>query len=259
MVDSEAAQQEPHSKIGAVVAGVASSRPDGPCGTIAASTNPEKTIRTINWGAALGKANLFIPPSTVERFGPGETVDKPQPGDFLLTHSAGYSSGLIRLGERLRYHGPNAGYAHWSHAAMFVDSEGEIVEAILSGVQQRNVSVYADTEYHVIRLTEATDKERAHAVAFAEHCLNDHYGYITDLSLMFSLLTGRKFFFGEDGQMICSGMVARALERTGAIFQYDSWHMLPADLADAFNVLPLQGASKGTIPDASTGVSRRSG
>jgi uncharacterized protein YycO len=206
----------------------------------------------------LGKAGIFIPPSTVERFGPGEAVIKPQPGDFLLTHAAGFSSGLIRWGEKLRYRGPDAGYAHWSHAAMFVDSDGEIVEAILAGVQQRNVSVYKDTEYHVIRLTDATDKERAHAVAFAEHCLSDHYGYVTDLSLMFSLVTGRKFFFGEDGQMICSGMVARALERTGAIFQYDSWHMLPADLAEAFNVQGTPGAPKGAIPDPTKGVSRRS-
>lgn len=207
----------------------------------------------------MGKANIFIPPSTVERLGPGETVIKPLPGDFLLTHAAGFSSGLIRWGEKLRYHGPEAGFAHWSHAAVFVNTDGEIVEAILAGVQQRNISVYKDTEYHVIRLTEATDKERAHAVAFAEHCLHDSYGYVTDLSLIFSLLTGRKFFFGEDGQMICSGMVARALERTGAIFQYDSWHMLPADLAEAFNVESTPGASKGTVPDATEGVSRRSG
>ncbi len=207
----------------------------------------------------MGKANLFIPPSTVERFGPGETVVKPQPGDFLLTHSSDFSSKLIHWGQSIRYKAPMDGYAHWCHAAMFVDSNGEIVEAILQGVQQRNVSVYADTEYHVIRLTEATDKERAHAVAFAEHCLNDRYGYITDLSLALSLMTRRKFFFGEEGQMICSGMVARALERTGAIFEFDSWHMLPADLAAAFNVQPTAGASKGAIPDATAGVSRRSG
>ncbi len=206
----------------------------------------------------MGKTGIFIPPSTVERFGPGETVVKPHAGDFLLTHSAGFSSNLIRLGQAMRYHGPNAGFAHWCHAAMFVDTDGEIVEAILSGVQQRNVSVYAKTEYHVVRLTKATEKERAHAVAFAEHCLDDRYGYLTDVSLIFSLATGRKFFFGEDGQMICSGMVARALERTGAIFQYDSWHMLPADLAEAFNVQPTPGMSKGTIPNASKGVSRRS-
>ncbi len=207
----------------------------------------------------MGKVDLFIPPSTVERFGPGESVVNPQPGDFLLTHSSDFSSKLIHWGQSFRYKGPLVGYAHWCHAAMFADTDGEIVEAILQGVQQRNVSVYTDTEYHVIRLTEVTDKERAHAVAFAEHCLNDRYGYITDLSLTISLLTRRKFFFGEEGQMICSGMVARALERTGAIFQFDTWHMLPADLAAAFNVQPTPGASKGTVPEAARGVSRRSG
>jgi uncharacterized protein YycO len=195
----------------------------------------------------------------VRRYGPGEAVAQSTPGDFLLTHAKGLTSSLIRFGQQLRYRGSQSGYAHWSHAAVFVSRDGEIVEAIESGVQQRNVSVYQNTEYHVIHLLDATDEDRAHAVAFAEHCLNDYYGYWTDFSLVFNLLTGTKFFFGVDGQLICSGLAARALERTGAIFGYDSWHMLPADLAEAYGVTPEAGASIGTIPDATTCVVRRSG
>jgi hypothetical protein len=48
-------------------------------------------------------------------------------------------------------------------------------------------------------------------------------------------------------------LVARALERTGAIFPYDSWHMMPADLAESFNVIPAAGSSKGQIPGAQVG------
>jgi uncharacterized protein YycO len=140
-----------------------------------------------------------------------------------------------------------------------VSKDGQIVEAIESGVQERNISVYQGTEYHVIHLLDATAEERAHAVAFAMHCLNDYYGFLEDFSLGFTLLTGSKLYFGVDGQLICSGLAARALERTGAIFAYDSWQMLPADLAAAYGVTPEAGATTGTIPDAKTGVVRRSG
>jgi hypothetical protein len=61
-----------------------------------------KTAEETDWEAAMGKAGSFVPPSTVERFGPGKTVTDPQPGDFLLTHASGFSNTLIRWGQNLR-------------------------------------------------------------------------------------------------------------------------------------------------------------
>jgi hypothetical protein len=58
------------------------------------------------------------------------------------------------------------------------------------------------------------------------------------VSIALSLITGGKFTFGFDGQAICSGLVARALERTNAIFNRDPEHIMPADLAKYFNVQP---------------------
>jgi len=206
----------------------------------------------------LGKEGVFIPRAEVRRYGPGEMVQETAPGDFLLTHADSGASKLIRLGQRMRYQGRYEKFAHWTHAALFVDSDGMLVEAVEPGVQERNVRVYRDTEYHVVHLQDASAEDREHAVAFAMHCLNDHYGILTDISLFFTLLFATKIFFGVDGQMICSGLVARALERTGAIFQYDAWHLLPADLAEAFNITPQKGDSIGTIPAAHLGVTRRS-
>ena len=48
------------------------------------------------------------------------------------------------------------------------------------------------------------------------------------------MLTGSKLTFFIDGQFVCSGLVARALERTGSIFDRDSAHIAPADLAKYF-------------------------
>jgi hypothetical protein len=206
----------------------------------------------------LGKSYTVIPPAEGKRYGPGESVTSVLPGDFLLTHANAWTSKLIRFGEGLRYWGERSKFAHWSHAALFVSENGDIVEALGSGVQKRNVSVYRETEYHVIRLTATSKEDRDHAVAFAGHCLNDHYGFLTIISLAITLLTASKFFFGVNGQMICSGLVARALERFGAIFQYDSWHTMPADLAECFSVVPVAGASKGTIPKTNEAVIARS-
>lgn len=61
------------------------------------------------------------------------------------------------------------------------------------------------------------------------------------MSIAYSLLTGGKFTFGLEGQAICSGLVARAMERTGAIFNRTPSHIMPADLAKYYKVEPPSG------------------
>src|ERR1700736_3451053 len=121
--------------------------------------------------------------SNFERYAPGFEVQNAQAGDFLLTHSRSWTGWLIRFGQRFRYYGPDKKYARWCHVALFVNNKGDIVEAIGGGVQLRNVSVYRDTEYHVVYLSNVSPQDRAQEVAFARHCLNSHYGFMTILSL----------------------------------------------------------------------------
>jgi hypothetical protein len=203
------------------------------------------------------------------RYGPNESVPTPKtvlertaptrlalPGDFILTHSSGIYGRLIRFGEAIRYWGADKVFAHWSHAALFVDEAGEIVEALGGGVQQRNISAYHGTEYVVVHLPAVTmPLDRQQAVAFARFCLDDPYGWPTIVSMALCLLTGAKFSFGVDGQQICSALVARCLERTGEIFsESEPWHLTPADLARHFNV-QLTGES-GLPPPLNAGVTR---
>ena len=75
-------------------------------------------------------------------------------------------------------------------------------------------------------------------VAFAEHWVGGRYDWATIVSITLSLLTGAKFSFGFAGQQICSGLVARALERTTAIFDQEPSHVMPAELAKMFAVTP---------------------
>ncbi len=103
---------------------------------------------------------------------------------------------------------------------------------------QTHISKYRPAEYHLVSIGEivAGADDRNEAVIFAEWCIDMPYGYLNVVSIAISLLTGGKFTFGFDGQAICSGLVARALERTKAIFNRTPSHIMPADLAMYFQV-----------------------
>jgi hypothetical protein len=173
----------------------------------------------------------------VERFGRGATITNPRPGDFILTHGKAWTSRLIQLGQKLRIHGDDSKYTYWNHAAIFVNANGDIIEALGAGVRERNIRVYQPIEYHVVRIAAGTE-DREEAVRFARSCVDEEYGWVTIASIAMSLLTGTKFSFGFDGQQICSGLVARAMERTWAIFSRMPANIMPADLAKYYQVDP---------------------
>ena len=161
-----------------------------------------------------------------------------EPGDFILTHGKSWTSRLIRFGQGLRFWGANRRYAWWSHAAIIVSPDGALVEALGAGVTRTHISKYGPAEYHLVSISDivAGADDRNEAVAFAKWCIDMPYGYANIVSIAISLLTGGKFTFGFDGQAICSGLVARALERTKAIFNRTPSHIMPADLAKYFQV-----------------------
>lgn len=185
-------------------------------------------------------------------YAPGEdaAVGDYEPGDFILTHGNTWVSRLIRVGQYLRFWGADRKYAWWNHAAMVISPDGKLIEALGAGVLLTHISRYKKTQYHLVRLGNiATTHDRRQAVVFARWCLGEKYGYLTIVSIALSLLTGGKFTFGFDGQSICSGLVARALERTDAIFNRSPSHTMPADLAKYFEVEPPDPSSDiGEIP-----------
>lgn len=189
--------------------------------------------------------------TSVRPYPPGVSAAKGdyQLGDFILTHGRSFTSYLIRFGQGLVYWGAARKYTWWSHAAIIVSDNGDIIEAIGAGVKEAHISKYDKTDYHLVRLGAlATSNDRVQAVAYARWALNQEYGYLTILSIAISLLLGGRFTFGYDGQSICSGLVARALERTNAIFDRSPSHIMPADLAKHFLVTPVAGVSRGIVP-----------
>jgi uncharacterized protein YycO len=185
-----------------------------------------------------------VPRAGVRRYGAGEEATDWQPGDFILTHGDAWTSRLIRIGQRLRIRGRDAVFTYWNHAAMVVSDHGDLIEALGGGVSRTDASKYRAKDYHVID-SGASSPDRDEAVAFASWCADEQapYGFVTLASIAWTLLTGAKFSFFVDGSEICSGLVARCQERTGAIFNRDPIHIMPADLAKYFQVEPPTGES----------------
>ncbi len=183
----------------------------------------------------------------VESYEPGESATQLRAGDFILTHGRAWTSRLIRFGQRLRIHGDDRKYTRWNHAALVVDESGDLVEALGAGVTRRNIVAYQGTEYQLVRIT-ASDEDREQVVTFALWALGQPYAWVTIVSIALSLLTGAKFTFTYEGQHICSGLVARALERTGAIFNRTPSHIMPADLAKYFRVEPPPASTPSGTP-----------
>ena len=157
-----------------------------------------------------------------------------EPGDFILTKRSGFLSSLIRTGQLIRFKGK---YAKWTHAALIVSKDGDLIEALGRGVVRSHLSQYKKNKYHLIRLGEMADeKDRQKMVNFAEWCLRYEYGHLTIVSISLCLITGWKFMFGMDDRIICSALVARALERTRVIFDKNPSFIMPADLAKYFRI-----------------------
>jgi uncharacterized protein YycO len=170
-----------------------------------------------------------------ERYGPGESATGFEPGDFILTHRRHLVSRLIRVAQKIR--GRERRYSYWSHAAVIVDADGSLVEAESRGVIRRNLSEYTDREYHLVRLGDsADDRDRRQVAAFAESLVGQPFGFLDMFSVGLSLLTGAKVNVSYESHLMCSALVARALERTSVIFADEPSHMLPADLARHYGV-----------------------
>jgi hypothetical protein len=184
---------------------------------------------------------------SVEHYPAGKAALSPEPGDFIVTHGSSLISRLIRFGEALRVHGTDRQFTYWNHAAQITGPGGSLVQAMGSGVQRGSLSDYTSREYYLVRII-ASDEDRAEVVAFADWAANAHarYGWLTIASITLSVLTGCKLTFFIDGEFICSGLVARAQERTTALFSLDPVHITPADLAKYYNVPGHAGAGTRT-------------
>jgi cell wall-associated NlpC family hydrolase len=154
-----------------------------------------------------------------------------QPGDFILCHRKGIVSSIIRLGERIRFRSGD----RWSHVAI-VENDEWIIEALTKGVVRSHISVYDKTEKLLVS-SGLDEHDRPQAVAFAQSCVGQKYGWLIIFGIALRFLTpGRGLWFGSDGSEICSGLVAQALVRGPKIFKVNPASITPAELAEEYAV-----------------------
>jgi uncharacterized protein YycO len=173
----------------------------------------------------------------IERYGPGQVATRFDPGDFILTHRHNPMAGLITLAQKLRFKGPDAVYAHWSHCALIVDEGGALVEAESRGVTRSPISRYTNDEFHLVRLgAEFPAAGRQRAVDYTNAQVGQGFGYLEAFGAMIFLLTGLPLKLVRRHHQVCSGLVARALQKGGQLIQADPDRVLPADLAKFYGV-----------------------
>jgi uncharacterized protein YycO len=177
--------------------------------------------------------------ATVERYGPGEEAKDFTPGDFILAHRHNPIAGLISIGQKLRFRGSDAVYAHWSHCALVVDRDGALVEAESTGVRRSPISRYKANEFHLVRLgPEFEPAARQRSVDYSIAHVGQAFGYLALVGAAMFLLFGWPLRLMRRNHQICSGLLVRALQAGGLLTDVDPSTTLPADLAKMFGARP---------------------
>ena len=165
-----------------------------------------------------------------ERYGPGEEATSFNPGDFILAHRHNPMAGLISWGEKRRFRGADAHYAHWTHCATVVGEDGALVEAESTGVKRSPISRYKDDEYHLVRMgAEFAPDARKQTVAYTEGQVGQGFGYLALVGAALFLMFGWHLRLMRRNHQICSGLVVRALQKGGQLRDLDPDLALPAD------------------------------
>ena len=156
-----------------------------------------------------------------------------QCGDLVLTHGDYFFSKLIRFGQKLRY---PAKYAAWNHAALVLNEQGDLAEALGDGVVRTHISKYKWKEYTLVHV-DVDPHDQTQVLAFAENVLaaKYRYGWRTIVSLFFNLALNRKYVTVKYATSICSGFYSDALTRGRFIWPVPPAAMKPADLAQIFD------------------------
>lgn len=146
-------------------------------------------------------------------------------------------------------------HSKWNHAAIAI-SDTHYAEATAGGVQITHlpvsdevigecakfggVSRIADPDGSIIQITPPPfddDDDRLTAVAWAVARTGVRYGYFNAFMCgANTVLVGLGLVVKRTDAIICSELVAEALERAGYDFKKDSALVSPGDLADAFSV-----------------------
>jgi uncharacterized protein YycO len=145
-------------------------------------------------------------------------------GSIVLLHETDWQSRAIQIATR----------SHWNHVALF--TAGGIVEALSSGVVLSPFFKYQNHPGAQTVRVDAPDWPLAEAYALSR--VGRRYNRTEIASQFCAQMLRSRFYFGIEGEDICSGLVGEALERAGLSFPVDGERMTPGGLAAFFGVVP---------------------
>lgn len=155
-----------------------------------------------------------------------------KPGDVVLYHRPTFSvfTWLIHVATRSR----------WNHASIVVGQDAAeatiVAEATSAGVQINRLRDTSDVVC-VIPVTFDDAEDQATAVAWAMARTGVRYGWFNAFMCgVNNVLAGLKLAIKRTDSIICSELVAEALERAGFDFGRDSSQVSPGDLATFFGI-----------------------
>lgn len=163
------------------------------------------------------------------------------PGDFLLGRAHGRKHRIIRWGQARRLAPADRVYAGYTHAALVVSADGDLVEAVGDGVQRTTLTRYViDKEVYQVVRVETSDEARELVAAFATGVAQRRtsYALLAIVCTTVWAFTNMRLLFFMDDTYTCSGLVAESLKRMGAEFAVNVAKVTPAQLAAAFGAPP---------------------
>jgi hypothetical protein len=178
-----------------------------------------------------------VSPGGYVRYGPGEAIARPRPGDIILVRGVGFLGWGIRAYERMCARGKDRAFVHWSHAAVVVSPRGHLVEVMHNGVALAMIEKYRNQEYHYVRI-ELSDPDRDTVARYALSCVRQKYARWTFVHLAASKMLGGRLRVPDRGQQGCISLIVRALQQVGVPFDRAATDMSVVDVAKRFGVRP---------------------
>lgn len=159
-----------------------------------------------------------------------------QPGDLVFCHSKGFISKAIRLAEWFRFRGGDR-YNHVAVLYKEVEVDGDADDWLVIQAEARGVTctrrlneVAPGGSYEVVPI-EGTVKDPDDVVLFAFNEVGSKYGFLTIVSILFTLFTPKFVNIMLPNTWICSALAAESLRAGGWIHHWDDLYQVnPAEL-----------------------------
>ncbi|TCK25216.1 hypothetical protein [Pseudonocardia endophytica] len=166
---------------------------------------------------------------------PGEGTSI-EPGDFVLGVARGHRKHqLIKLVQGARLAPEHRRYAGYTHAALVVSADGDLLEAFGQGMRLSHLDDLAMRPHQVVHVTASPEvRERVVAIGLHAFAGRARYNALAIVSTALTSATGRPVSLSVAGTHTCSGLVAHALLAAGAVYDVDAALVTPAQLAIHF-------------------------